>query len=148
MEQQKTRNVILITEGSLQSSLLKDVLETKLGISVALITPDSLIHGALDSPLASAIIVDCSVITDDIFRRYSEFKESQQKDTLEILINCDQSISTEDLFAWRTLAGIFYTSDDIKTLQVGIGKVLQGICGSAVSFLSNTLLTFVATANL
>ncbi|MFH4434974.1 LuxR C-terminal-related transcriptional regulator [Vibrio diabolicus] len=126
MEQQKTRNVILITEGSLQSSLLKDVLETKLGISVALITPDSLIHGALDSPLVSAIIVDCSVITDEIFRRYSEFKESQQKDTLEILINCDQSISTEDLFAWRTLAGIFYTSDDIKTLQVGIGKVLQG----------------------
>ncbi len=101
-------------------------METKLGISVALITPDSLIQGALDSPLASAIIVDCSVITDEIFRRYSEFKESQQKDTLEILINCDQSISTEDLFAWRTLAGIFYTSDDIKTLQVGIGKVLQG----------------------
>ncbi|TOH24859.1 helix-turn-helix transcriptional regulator, partial [Vibrio parahaemolyticus] len=42
MEHQTTRNVILITEGSLQSSLLKDVLETKLGINVLLITPENL----------------------------------------------------------------------------------------------------------
>ncbi|TOQ61992.1 helix-turn-helix transcriptional regulator, partial [Vibrio parahaemolyticus] len=30
------------------------------------------------------------------------------------------------LFVWRSLAGIFYTSDDIQTLQTGIDKVLQG----------------------
>lgn len=83
MEQQKKRNVILITEGSLQSSLLKDVLETKLGISVALITPDNLIHGVLHESLASAIIVDCSVITDEIFAVMRSLKRPSRKTRLK-----------------------------------------------------------------
>ncbi|MDA0381678.1 LuxR C-terminal-related transcriptional regulator [Vibrio owensii] len=126
MEHQNTRNVILITEDSLQSSLLKDVLETKLSINVSLIAPEKLAAQAeLQNP-ASAIVLDYSVITDEVFSHYMEFKKATFKDTIEVLINCDKSISTEELFVWQTLAGIFYTSDDISTLQDGIGKVLQG----------------------
>ncbi len=126
MEQHSIRNIILITEGSLQSSLLKDVLETKLGISVYLITPENLACQSIQEKDISAIILDFSIVTDDTLTCYADFKESQLKGICEILINCDKSISTEDLFIWRSLAGIFYTSDDIQTLQNGIEKILRG----------------------
>ncbi|MCF6450669.1 LuxR C-terminal-related transcriptional regulator [Vibrio sp. MMG022] len=126
MECKSTRNVILITEDSLQSSLLKDVLETKLSINVVLITPEKLSEPLNCYGSASATLIDYSVVSDEIFARYVEFKKTELKGTIEVLINCDKTISTEELFVWQNLAGIFYTSDDINNLQVGIGKVLQG----------------------
>ena len=126
MENQNTRKVILITEDSLQSSLLKDVLETKLNINVKLISPEKLDTQPESVSSISAILLDYSVISDEVFSRYMEFKKTDLKDTIEVLINCDKSITTEELFVWQSLAGIFYTSDDISTLQAGIGKVLQG----------------------
>ena len=126
MENQNTRKVILITEDSLQSSLLKDVLETKLNINVQLISPEKLDTQPESVSSISAILLDYSVISDEVFSRYMEFKKTDLKDTIEVLINCDKSITTEELFVWQSLAGIFYTSDDISTLQAGIGKVLQG----------------------
>ncbi|MGP8306105.1 LuxR C-terminal-related transcriptional regulator [Vibrio sp. YIC-376] len=126
MERHNIRNIILITEGSLQSSLLKDVLETKLGINVILITPENLANRSVKGQHISAIILDFSIVTEDTHSRYMDFKESEVKGIREILINCDKSISTDDLFIWNTLAGIFYTSDDIQTLQTGIDKILRG----------------------
>ncbi|UTZ43267.1 LuxR C-terminal-related transcriptional regulator [Vibrio campbellii] len=126
MENQNTRKVILITEDSLQSSLLKDVLETKLNINVQLISPEKLDTQPESVSSISAILLDYSVISDEVFSRYMEFKKTDLKDTIEVLINCDKSITTEELFVWHSLAGIFYTSDDISTLQAGIEKVLQG----------------------
>ncbi|EMB9228299.1 helix-turn-helix transcriptional regulator [Vibrio harveyi] len=126
MEHKDIRNVILITEDSLQSSLLRDVLETKLGINVFLIAPEKLTKHTIPLEVVSAILLDYSVMTDEVFSRYMEFKKAELKDAIEVLLNCDKSISTEELFVWQTLAGIFYTSDDISTLQAGIGKVLQG----------------------
>lgn len=126
MAHRNTGNVILITEDSLQSSLLKDVLETKLNINVSLIAPEKLADYTIPAIPVPAILLDYSVITDEVFSRYMEFKKAELKDSIEVLLNCDKTISTEELFVWQTLAGIFYTSDDITTLQVGIGKVLQG----------------------
>ncbi len=126
MEQHTKRDIILITEGSLQSSLLKEVLETKLGIKVTLITPDDFACQTIKETPISAIILDFGIITDDNLTRYTEFKESQLKGVREILINCDKSIPTDALFIWRTLAGVFFTSDDIQTLQIGIEKILDG----------------------
>lgn len=126
MESKSTRNVILITEDSLQSSLLKDVLETKLSIKVILITPEKLGSPFNCSGLVSATLIDYSAVSDEVFVRYMEFKKAELNSTIEVLINCDKTISTEELFVWQNLAGIFYTSDDINNLQLGIGKVLQG----------------------
>ncbi|MDV6252147.1 LuxR C-terminal-related transcriptional regulator [Vibrio sp. EA2] len=126
MEYHTKGDILLITEGSLQSSLLKDVLETKLGRSVVLITPENLTSRSIQDQLISAIILDFSILTDDMRSQYRNFKEPELKGVREILINCDGDIPIEDLFIWNTLAGIFYTSDDIQTLQVGIDKVLHG----------------------
>lgn len=126
MEHHNIRNIILITEGSLQSSLLKDVLETKLSINVILITPENLANWSVKDLHISAIILDFSIVTEDTHACYMDFKASEVKGIREILINCDKSISTDDLFIWHTLAGVFYTSDDIQTLQTGIDKILRG----------------------
>lgn len=126
MEYHTTGNIILVTEGSLQSSLLKDVLETKLGIRVILLTPENLTSRSLQDQPISAIILDFSILTDETLLLYRNFKESEFAGIREILINCDRAISTEELFLWNTLVGIFYTSDDVQILQTGIDKILQG----------------------
>ncbi len=126
MEYHTTGNIILVTEGSLQSSLLKDVLETKLSISVILLTPENLTSRSLQDQPISAIILDFSILTDETLLLYRNFKESGFAGIREILINCDRAISTEELFLWNTLVGIFYTSDDVQMLQTGIDKILQG----------------------
>ena len=33
-----------------------------------------------------------------------EFKKAELKDSIEVLLNCDKTISTEELFVWQTLA--------------------------------------------
>nr|WP_321461557.1 LuxR C-terminal-related transcriptional regulator [uncultured Vibrio sp.] len=126
MEYHTTGDIILITEGSLQSSLLKDVLETQLGISVILITPENLTSRSFQGQPISAIILDFSILTDDTLLLYRSFKESEFTGIREILINCDRAIAKEELFLWNTLVGVFYTSDDVQTLQTGINKILQG----------------------
>ncbi len=79
MEHKDIRNVILITEDSLQSSLLRDVLETKLGINVFLIAPEKLTKHTIPLEAVSAILLDYSVMTDEVFSRYMEFKKSRAK---------------------------------------------------------------------
>ncbi len=79
MENQNTRKVILITEDSLQSSLLKDVLETKLNINVQLISPEKLDTQPESVSSISAILLDYSVISDEVFSLYMEFKKRISK---------------------------------------------------------------------
>ena len=119
-------NVILVTEDSLQSSLLKEILENKLRINVFLLSPDKLIAFKAMSGNISTIILDSSVVSEDMYSHYMELKKAEFSNAEEILINCDKNIPTEELFAWSSLSGIFYNSDDIHTLQIGIGKILQG----------------------
>ncbi|CAH1546273.1 Transcriptional regulator VpsT [Vibrio rotiferianus] len=126
MESESKSNVILVTEDSLQSSLLKEILENKLRINVFLLSPDKLIAFKAMSGHISTIILDSSVVNDEMYTHYMELKKAEFGAAKEILINCDKSIPTEELFVWSCLSGIFYNSDDIHTLQIGIGKILQG----------------------
>ncbi|ASI93874.1 LuxR C-terminal-related transcriptional regulator [Vibrio rotiferianus] len=126
MESESKSNVILVTEDSLQTSLLKEILENKLRINVFLLSPDKLIAFKAMSGHISTIILDSSVVNDEMYTHYMELKKAEFSAAKEILINCDKSIPTEELFVWSCLSGIFYNSDDIHTLQIGIGKILQG----------------------
>ncbi|MGR4992021.1 LuxR C-terminal-related transcriptional regulator [Vibrio sp. WZ-1] len=126
MESESKSNVILVTEDSLQSSLLKEILENKLRINVFLLSPDKLMAFKAMSGHISTIILDSSIISDEIYSHYMALKKAEFSSAKEILINCDKRIPTEELFVWSCLSGIFYNSDDIHTLHVGIGKILQG----------------------
>ncbi len=143
MEHQTTRNVILITEGSLQSSLLKDVLETKLGINVLLITPENLASPFVRNQSISAIVLDYSVITDEVFARYMEFKTPNLTGTLEILINCDKSISTDELFVWGRLLVFSIPQTTYRPYRRALIRFSKAICGSVVNLHSSTLLICV-----
>ena len=127
MEQDKEKNVILITEDSLQSSLLKDVLESKLNIVVNLVAPERLNQfSEEDFHNPYALVIDHTIVNEEFFANYSEFKGTFESSIREVIINCDPHTSPKQLFSWRHLAGIFYTSSDIEALQRGIGKILEG----------------------
>ncbi|AMG09793.2 TPA: helix-turn-helix transcriptional regulator [Vibrio vulnificus] len=125
MESQN-KEVILITEDSLQSSLLKEILEKKLNMVVHLLTPKELDERTTSYSSIKAILVDYSVVEEDFYSSYLNFIDENFSEVQEVLINCQNNISIEELCIWRSLTGIFYLSDDISTLELGIDRILSG----------------------
>ncbi|EGR7987371.1 helix-turn-helix transcriptional regulator, partial [Vibrio vulnificus] len=92
MESQN-KEVILITEDSLQSSLLKEILEKKLNMVVHLLTPKELDERTTSYSSIKAILVDYSVVEEDFYSSYLNFIDENFSEVQEVLINCQNNIS-------------------------------------------------------
>ncbi|WP_164683978.1 LuxR C-terminal-related transcriptional regulator [Vibrio maerlii] len=121
-------HVILITEDSMQSSLLRDVLQSALGIQVLIVTPAMFEshNPVFDEEEIQYLLVDVGVFDEQWLDAYSDFKALHYFDVDEILLNCDPKVTYAELWIWRSLVGVFYASDDITVLKCGIEKIIAG----------------------
>lgn len=127
--QNKTyESVTIVTENSLQSSLLKDALEKALNVSIDILAVGNLNVSTLSKgrTIGDIIIIDMSVFTLDREEEYLLCRNQFFEKTPEVLINCDKSCQYSDLASWNNLVGVFYNIDDIHLLTQGIGKILHG----------------------
>lgn len=120
--------ITLITEHSLQSSLLKDALEKSLNISIDIISINHLSESLFlkGRSVSDLVILDMSVSSDERTETYLTCRDAHFPESGEVLINCDKSCQYSDLTSWQNLVGVFYKSDDISLLSQGVTKVLYG----------------------
>ena len=120
--------ITLITENSLQASLLKDSLENCLDVVINIAPLDTLqgCHFAKEGNVSEIMMVDMSVYSNKLDKIYADCKSRFFPESREVLINCEKDIHYTDLTEWNNLVGVFYVSDDIKLLSLGIEKILHG----------------------
>ncbi|MGF1698513.1 LuxR C-terminal-related transcriptional regulator [Vibrio lamellibrachiae] len=120
--------ITLITENSLQSSLLKDALEKLLDTDIDVISINTLSESLFlkGRHVSELVIIDMSVCTKDKIEIYGTCRENYFPNSVEALINCDKSCQYSDLVHWTNLVGVFYNIDDINLLAQGLDKILHG----------------------
>ncbi len=121
-----TRSVLLIADNSLQTSLLKQVLETELKLAVLTLQPSELGKEKLADHNLSLCVIDYSVIDDSMVSQYQKHFAPAHPAMQEVLINCSEENATAQLTIWPNLCGIFYREDDFTMLQQGLNRVLSG----------------------
>ncbi|PJC86968.1 helix-turn-helix transcriptional regulator [Vibrio sp. HA2012] len=122
------RVITLITENSLQASLLKDSLEHHLN-AVINITPLASLFGRHLTEydrVSDIVIIDMSVYTVQMNEIYADCRDKLFPDAEEVLINCKNDVHYQELLSWSHLSGVFYVSDSIDLLTRGIDKIMQG----------------------
>lgn len=124
------RVITLITEDSLQASLLKESLEKNLSVMIKLtpltaISPDQPESGG-DAVASDIVIIDMSVYSGEMHEVYAERRARYFPDAEEVLINCKTDVHYKDLTQWSHLIGVFYVSDPLELLTRGIDKIMQG----------------------
>lgn len=120
--------ITLITENSLQSSLLKDALEKSLETPIDIISINNLSESlfANGKKVNGLVVIDMSVCSGERIAKYAVCKDEYFPYSGEALINCDKSCKYTDLKNWTNLVGVFYNSDDINLLSRGMSKILSG----------------------
>jgi LuxR family transcriptional regulator of csgAB operon len=124
------RVITLITEDSLQASLLKESLEKHLNVVIKLtpltaVSPDEPEPGA-EEVASDIVIIDMSVYSSEMHEVYADRRAMHFPDAEEVLINCKPDVHYKDLTQWTQLIGVFYVSDALELLTRGIDKIMQG----------------------
>ncbi|WP_112479638.1 LuxR C-terminal-related transcriptional regulator [Vibrio variabilis] len=125
--QNQSQRVVLLAANTLQSCLLKDVVEQNLEISIQLCTPDRLNHqhqSALRG--ADVVVIDQSTLSSNQLERYQGIKPALCSQAKEVLINASPGVRQSELLKWQNLVGIFYINDDMNKLIKGFRCILEG----------------------
>ncbi len=118
------KHITLLTEPSLQSTLLKESLERNLTVSVDIFSITTLTEQV--PPKSDYVMIDLSFMVQDRVSDYVDYRIAHFPNAQEILINCPRKWHDSELFKWAHLVGIFYIDDDVARLTQGIEKIIHG----------------------
>ncbi|MBM7035127.1 LuxR C-terminal-related transcriptional regulator [Vibrio ulleungensis] len=118
------KEIVLLTEPSMQTTLLKESLEHNLGIRLKVYPLNALIEQSID--VDDYLMIDMSAFEERYVEYYVNCKAVDFPHASEILINCNKDLHYGDLLGWTNLVGVFYLSDDISMLAQGIQRITEG----------------------
>ncbi|USD63915.1 helix-turn-helix transcriptional regulator [Vibrio sp. SCSIO 43140] len=128
MAQARSQRAVLLAANTLQSCLLKDMVEQNLDVEIRLISPERLNYYNKDTNLEGfdLIIADCTTLTASQFKKYHDLKTSSNDRAREVLINASPGLRQSELLQWQHLVGVFYINDDLDKVIKGFGCILEG----------------------
>ena len=127
MTANRTYNITLLSDVSMQSKLFKDSLERGIERDVHLVSLNEFdmgteIDGAL---LGDYVLIDFNYLNESNFDIYNQARLAANINAKEIVINCPNDVASSQLFKWRNLVGVFYVEDNIDLLLKGMEKIMQ-----------------------
>ncbi|MGJ7095309.1 LuxR C-terminal-related transcriptional regulator [Vibrio hannami] len=122
------QEIAIITDCSMQSSMLKDALEENLHTIIHTFSINNLSDEMAThrEAIPETIIIDLSHLSAEKKEVYHTCRNLYFNSATEILINCPEDVKCSDLMAWSNLNGVFYVTDDINMLLQGVNQILQG----------------------
>ncbi|WP_085344768.1 response regulator transcription factor [Vibrio sp. ArtGut-C1] len=127
MEKLSTIKAILIAEDNINSCMFKDFIEKNHNIKVFFLSTEALINEEFFLPLdcASILFIDYNTIFEEkIVTEYKKIRKSSLKNIKEVIYNYNGN-SSEELFKWEKLCGIFYNNDTANEINTGIIKIIS-----------------------
>ncbi len=119
--------VMLISDGSLQSRLLKQSLEFHSPFDVTLTTPRKISDVHHDEIGKMKIVIfDLKQDYQTYFDEYKHKLERVNSSPFEVLINASEPMGKRALIQWNNLSGIFYEEEDCQTLIDGLKAITNG----------------------
>lgn len=117
-----------VSDSSLQSSLLKEKLESIINISIFDTTfPEFILKiKNLEKQTSIVSIIDHNCFNDEMLIEYISAVESANLSSKEVLINADQNIGAEYLIKLPCAIGLFYQYDDLQQMSLGMNKIMGG----------------------
>lgn len=118
----------LVSQASLQSSLLKQSLEKSLDITILNVSFTELLEtlSKQTNKDQNYIIIDLNHLQDNYLSKYLLIVDENKLDTKEILINSAAYVIVGDLMKLPNLIGLFYESDTMELMAKGMQKMLDG----------------------
>ncbi|OEF23161.1 LuxR C-terminal-related transcriptional regulator, partial [Vibrio rumoiensis] len=119
--------VNFVTNVSLQTSLLKDSLQLNCSVTIDKQCFNEFIDKIKQQNKKTHLtIIDLDYFTPDRFAKYLNLMEDMKVMNYEVLINADLDISAESIIHFPRVQGVFYRSDAIETINLGMRKMLEG----------------------
>lgn len=124
MPTRKLRKVIIVSNASLQASLLKDLLDKSIELSVEVI-PFKNIYDLNDQELGTSLFVfDHEYIDQKDTNLYLQLLYEKELHSFQALINMPKETPVEEFLLWPNLVGVFYDCDNFETLIKGLNNIL------------------------
>lgn len=117
-----------VSDSSLQSSLLTEKLEVIINTTIHNVTFSELIQqtSVLEKRSDIVAIIDQNCFSDKQLVEYVLTIENKSLNSKEILINAQKSTSVEELVKLPCAIGLFYQSDNLQLMTVGMQKIMTG----------------------
>lgn len=117
-----------VSDSSLQSSLLTEKLEVIINTTIHNVTFSELIQqiSVLERRSDIVVIIDQNCFSDKQLVEYVLTIENKSLNSKEILINAQKSTSVEELVKLPCAIGLFYQSDNLELMTVGMKKIING----------------------
>ncbi|MDN3612401.1 LuxR C-terminal-related transcriptional regulator [Vibrio ostreicida] len=126
MEDKQNLGVILLSDVSMQASLLQRALGQGIERNVIVVGLEQLVEEqSILCTLGDIILFDYHYLTDEKFEYYNLARLTDGGSMKEIVINCPKDVPSTQLFKWRNLVGVFYVDDEIELLLKGMEKIIQ-----------------------
>ncbi|WP_114786107.1 LuxR C-terminal-related transcriptional regulator [Vibrio tetraodonis] len=127
MANQPTYEVTFLSDVSLQSRVFNDSLKKGIEHNVCMVTIEQLLESvSLGVKLGDYVLFDYHYLDESKLEQYNQARLASENNAREIIINCPRETSSEELFKWRNLVGVFYLDDDMSTLFNGLEKIFEG----------------------
>ena len=127
MANQPTYEVTFLSDVSMQSRVFNDSLKNGIKPNVCMVAVDQLLESvSLGVKLGDYVLFDYHYLDESKLEQYNQVRLASGNNAREIIINCPREISSEELFKWRNLVGVFYLDDDMSTLFSGLEKIFEG----------------------
>lgn len=123
-----TTEYYFLSDASLQSSLLSEKLEAIINATIQNVTFDGFIQkiNSLEKNDDIVAIIDQNCFTDKQLIEYVSAIEHNEITSREILINADKSTRVEYLVKLPSVIGLFYQSDSLELMTIGMEKIMAG----------------------
>jgi LuxR family transcriptional regulator of csgAB operon len=126
MSLQENYHITLISDLSMQSKLLKESLESNLGLDVTMVSVEKLLLvDDNQAQLGDLVLIDYYYFNDERLELYNKARAAVKKQVKEIVINCPDDAPSTQLFKWRGLVGVFYVNDELPLLLKGMDKIMN-----------------------
>ncbi|MCG2835955.1 LuxR C-terminal-related transcriptional regulator [Photobacterium sp. WH77] len=126
MSRKSYTRLALVSDESIQSSILKEYLVKKLTFSINCIKLDEISKLSAKQIEETLFILDSASITPKSSEKYLSIMADKEVIPSEVLINVCTDIKVDELKRWPNLVGVFYTSDSLDLLSEGLLKIQSG----------------------
>lgn len=117
-----------VSDSSLQSALLTEKLEVIINSTINNVTFTELIQqiSLLEKNIPIVAIIDQNCFSDKQLVEYVLTVENQNLQSKEVIINAKKSTGVEELVKLPCAIGLFYQSDNLQLMTIGLQKIMTG----------------------
>ncbi|MGB2078282.1 MAG: LuxR C-terminal-related transcriptional regulator, partial [Vibrio sp.] len=118
--------IVIVSNLSLQASLLKELLDKSVALPVQIATFDTIFHFSKTDIETSLFVFDYEYLDETDVQQYIKLLYEHKLQSAQVLMNMPKNIDISEYLIWPNLVGVFYGTDSFENLAKGLNIILTG----------------------